>query len=495
LIPEGGNCGDSLILYSFIDPGWSALVGRWLSAGAGTLTVLFTYLLGRRACNREIAGVGALFVAFSTVSVQQAHMALPDSSMALLAAICFYASWSVYERGRWGDYGVAGVAAGLVVATKYNGAFTALAIVAAHGMRDGWGEWRGKLLGGRLWMAVGLACIALFAGSPYLFLAHDKYLTLMEYQVSSLGFAFGETSPWWWIVRGLVRGEYAVGGVMFGGILWALWQRKPLDLLFLAAWVPSFLYIGSWTRESWHYLLHFYPLLALGGARLLQEIIKRFFVGWKGNWMIWVGAGLLLMPNFQQVVQRNRLLARTDTRSQAAAWIERHIPNGSRLGMTWLPYCPRLPLVEARQSIRTRYRGDEKALDQLDQVWGGTPAYALINLEIWLKRPVVPEAYRETVDLEDPETRRVFSRGWLSPRQLRLRGVEYIVLPEAAYRRYMGEPSSAPEGSAVHYHYFKNRAYFSHLIDPENGATELVASFHPGPKTRGGAIHIFRLLP
>ena len=61
---------------------------------------------------------------------------------------------------------------------------------------------------------------------------------------------------------------------------------------------------------------------------------------------------------------------------------------------------------------------------------------------------MVPEAYRQTVDLEDPETRRVFSRGWRSPRQLRSMGVEYVILPEAAYGRYL-RPISAPEGSAA----------------------------------------------
>jgi hypothetical protein len=495
LIPDVGDCGDSLALYSFIDPAWSALVGRCLSAGASTLTVLFTYLLGRRACNRGIAAGAALFVAFSTVSVQQAHTALPDSSMALFATICFYASWRIYERGHWFDYGLAGVAAGLVVATKYNGAFTALAIVAAHLVRGGWGGWGRKLTGGRLWMAISLAWAALFVGSPYLFLAHEKYRTLMEYQVSSLGFSLGETSPWWWVVRDLVGGEYAVGLLMVGGIGWVLYRRQPLDYLFLAAWVPSFFYIGSWTRESWHYLLHFYPLLALGGGRLLQGICRRFAVGRKGDWAFWVGVGLLILPNLQQVIQRDRFLARIDTRSMAAAWIEKSIPDGTRLGMTWLPYCPRLSLKVARQSVLARYRGNERALVRLRQAWAGEPTYDLVNLEVWLKRPVVPEAYRKTVDLEDPETRRIFSRGWLSPQQLKQRGVEYIILPEAAYQRYLGEPPSAPEGSAVRYHHLKNRTYFSQLIDPGNPATEWVASFLPGRETRGGGIHIFRLHP
>jgi len=163
------------------------------------------------------------------------------------------------------------------------------------------------------------------------------------------------------------------------------------------------------------------------------------------------------------------------------------------LATTWMPYGPQLELQATRRGLAEAYRSQPQALAILEQYWKRRPAFELVNLEIWLKQPVVPEAYGPHIDLGDPETRRVFSRGWLSPRQLKSRGVRYIVLPEAAYGRYI-ESEPPPGGlSAAHYHYAKNRAYFSNLINPANGEVERVARFAARDGEKGSAIAIYRL--
>ena len=133
-------------------------------------------------------------------------------------------------------------------------------------------------------------------------------------------------------------------------------------------------------------------------------------------------------------------------------------------------------------------------LAQLEQAWQRQPAYQLVNLEIWLKEPVVPETYSGIVDLADPETRRVFSRGWRSLRQLRALGVQYIVLPEAIYGRYLqGDPPV--QRGAAQFHYLKNRAYFSQFAAGDTTQLVEVAKFADGPGVRGSPIHVYRLLP
>jgi len=478
----------SLVLQSFLDPARAALVGRGLSAVLSTLAIWLTYLLGREAFGPRVGWMAALLLAFARVPVEQAHRALPDSAMAFLAVLCVYLSWKVYSRGAWRDYIGAGAAAGLVVAAKYNGAFTALAVVAAHVLR----RERGWVLSKKMWTAGGCGIAALLAGSPYLLLAGRNYLELARYQMSSLDFALGETTPWWWIVRQLVQVELAAGALMVLGMGWAAFRRQPLDWLFLAAWVPSFLYIGSWTRESLHYLLHCYPLLAIAAARAAAAGVR--FLGGRLSWAGPLAIGLCLLPNLYHALAHARDLTRTDTRALAASWIEQHLPEGTRLAMTWLPYCPRLELQPIRQSVRAYYRDRPEILGRLEQTWRGRPAYELVNMEVWLKEPVVPEAYRQSVDLKDPETRRVFSRGWRSLRQLRELGVEYAVLPGAVYGRYL-QGDSPPERTAAHYHYLKNRAYFEQFVQPADPQVVRVAEFAAGPQARGGPIYVYRLLP
>jgi hypothetical protein len=140
----------------------------------------------------------------------------------------------------------------LLLATKYNGAFCALAVVAANGCR--WGPYR-AVLGVRLWITGAVALGTCVLASPYLVLAHDQYLGIARYQVSSLGFSMRQTSPWWWIPRGLVTEELVVGGWLLIGLFLAGWRRRSCDVIALAAILPAVLYIGSWTRESLHYLL------------------------------------------------------------------------------------------------------------------------------------------------------------------------------------------------------------------------------------------------
>ncbi len=487
LTPGAGSLLDSLVLESFLNPAWAALVGRALSAGLSCLSIYLTYRLGCEAFDRRVGMVAALSMAVARVPVEQAHQALPDSAMACLAMCCFYWSWKVYCRGGWSDYLWAGVFAGLVVATKYNGAFTGLAVAAAHLLRVG----KGGLWSAKWWAAVGCGVGALFAGSPYLFITPEQYLQVASYQVSSLDFALRETTPWWWVGRGLVQVEWAIGVLMAAGLALAIWERRPVDWIFLAAWIPSFLYIGSWTRESLHYLLHFYPLLALGAARVLCHFGNRL-PAQPLSYYVLIGA--LVLPNLWAGVGRVRELAWADTRLLAGRWIEEHLPAGAKLGMTWLPYAPRVDLESNRQSLREYCRNRPSMLAPLERAWQLRPAYQLQNLEVWLREPVVPEAYAGVVDLADPETRRVFSRGWRSLRQLREQGVEYLVLPEAIYGRFL-EGEAPAERSAAQYHLLKNRAYFSQFTAGYSAGLSRVASFAPGPGVRGGAIHIFRLAP
>jgi len=487
--PDLGRLSESLIFVSYLDPGRAVLVGRVFSAGLSALVPLLTYALGKEAFNPRVGSIAALFVAIALVPVIHAHQALPDSAMALGAALCFYCSWRIYTCGSWRYYLLAGFVAGLVVATKYNGAFTAFAIPAAHCLRSD--RTLRSLVAPRLWGSIFLAILALLVGSPYLFLASDKYWALAHYQISSLDFALGERTPWWWIVRSLPQAEWLVGGLMLGGMAWSLYRREALDWILWAAWLPSFLYIGSWTRESLHYLLHFYPVWALEAARLLEAGVVRVIPG--RTWLVSAMAVCCTLPSIYQVVLYNRELGKPDLRQEVADWIRTNIPDGTRLAMNWLPYCPELPLKRVRENIARGYAENPQAQELLQEAWSGVPAYELVNLEVWLKQPVVPEFYQDKIDLDDPETRRVFSRGWLSPRQLRQRGVQYIVLPDAAIGRFLhGDPPSALSGAA-HYHYHKNRAYFSNLIAADNLATEEIVRFESRSGFRGASISIFRL--
>ena len=494
-LTDVGNAWDSVVFASYVDPARSALTGRFLSALVSTATVLVTYLLAKRACHRTVASVATVFSAASVVPVGQAHQALPDSTMALFAALSFYIAWRIYENGSTGLFVLGGIAAGLLVATKYNGGLVALSLVAAHLLhrrRLGLELISGEGLR-KIGLCVGVAFLALFVASPYLFLAYEKYLALGRYQVSALAFSLSQTTPWWWIIRDLVQLEYLLGSLIVVGGGMAVVRRTPLDLIFLSAWVPSFLYIGSWTRESLHYLLQFYPLFCILAAGILYQILERFTPMVRQNRLLPVVALLCVAPNLTLIIEQNWERGLTDTRALAANWITTNIPNGSTIAMTWLPYCPRLRLQDAQAGILRYYASDERMQRRLKEDWRGEPTYRLVNMEVWLKKPWVPQALRDEVDLSDAETERVFRRALMTPSQLKIKGAQYMVLPAAVYQRYLGEYEPPGQGAA-RYRYLKNRAYFEQLLNVDNSTVELEFVIEASPSTRGGGIRVFRLI-
>lgn len=492
-LPQGGSLVARIAFLSYADPAWSALVGRAISAVAGALAVAVTGAVAGSVSGRGTGLVAALFAAAAVVPVALAHNALPDATAHLFGAAVAYFAWGVYRRGAWRDYALAGITSGLLLATKYNGALCALAIAAAHAQRNaasqgvvGW--LRAALTGRRLWVAGALAAAAAVVGSPYLVLAHGKYLAVATYQVSSLGFAQRATSPWWWIADALATQECAVGGMMLAGLGVAVWRRDPFDRIALAAFLPAAAYIGSWTRESLHYLVPYYPFLSVSAARAAVTLGTRLGLPRVAR----IVAGLAIVgPSLWVDVDLVGDLSRQDTRAVASAWIAANVPDGSALAMTWLPYCPRLQVEAARERILSLYAGQPAWQEELRRRWARAPAYRIVNLEVWLRAPVVPEALVGAVDLDDPEVRRVFSRGWRSLDGLRDVGVGYVVLPEAVYERYRAAPATHEEHPA-RYRRLVNRAYFESLLSDER-LERLVRVTPVGHELRGTAIDIYRL--
>jgi hypothetical protein len=485
-LPEKGGLIERIVFLSYVDPGWSAVVGRVVSLVASTLAVPLLYAVGRRCEGRGLGLSLAAAAALAVVPVRHAHQALPDSLTLLWGAGALWAAVCVWREGDWRGYLVGGLCAGLMLATKYNGALSALAIVAAHAVRVGP---RQMLLGPRLWVAGAVAVMACLAASPYLLLAFDQYRAVAQYQVSSLGFSLRETTPWWWIPRALAGEEWLLGGAMLSGVALALVRRQAIDTICLAAVLPAFAYIGSWTRESPHYLLPYYPFLLLLAGRAATALAERLRC--RARWVPVVFVAVALLPNLVRSIDLGRDLSRPDTRELASTWIEEHVPSGATIGMTWLPYCPRLDLLETRAGILQHLSSRPEWQQELRSRWAKRPAYRVVNLEAWRSQPLVPEALRDQVDLDDPETRRIFSRGWRSRSRLRAAGVDLLVVPAAVTDRYLLD-DTPPDELAARFRWELTRAYFGDLLDPAY-AQRLVSLPHTGERARGGRIDIYRL--
>ncbi len=94
------------------------LSGRALSALFDLGTVLFAFLLGRQLANRTVGLLAAFLYALSPFAIQNAHFFVVDPYVAFFATATVYFAVNSAKYGRWRDFALAGVGAGLAAACK-----------------------------------------------------------------------------------------------------------------------------------------------------------------------------------------------------------------------------------------------------------------------------------------------------------------------------------------------------------------------------------------
>ncbi|MBT4496585.1 MAG: phospholipid carrier-dependent glycosyltransferase [Gemmatimonadetes bacterium] len=487
-----GDLSSSAGFTWFFDPVEVALVGRLLSLLMGVGTVAVTFLIGRRAYGERVAAGAALFAAFSSLLIQQSRFALPDVTMTFFASVASLFLIGIAQRGDRLSYLTAGFFIGLATSTKYNGGMLLCGLLASHLVHPrSRPDWKGILNLGIL-LALGALLLGFLLGSPYWLLSFSKYYQALRYEQANVQFSLQAGNyPWLSLLSGLWSTEMIWGVLVTLGTIYALRRRTPSDRVLLAILLPTFLYIGSWPKGGLHYAIFLFPLLGILGARFALEIKGDSFARFAPLFL-----AAISLPNLWNGFQSGQNLSREDIRITAARWIESSIPDGTVVGVYSSGYYPPLKktYVERRilrEMMQTKSQHPEivaslKALEE------ETSFYAWIDLEFSMDHLYVPPAYEQSVDIDNPKTRRIFSRNYLSYEKMKSRGVEYAILPEASYARFFtGE--TPPPGTAEHYHYTRNRDYIDQFFSSNDGRFELIREFKPRDGSPGSKISLFRV--
>ncbi len=152
------------------------LLGRLLTALLGGLTVLTTFVLGRRV-SRIVSGqdqddqaaiwvglAGAVLLSVEWFHTQNAHFATTDVPMTFILTLAVMRCIEVFQRGHWRDYLWAGFWIGLTASTKFPGGLVFVVLLVAHVLRArDWAE----VLDGRLGLGVAVTAAGFFLGTPY----------------------------------------------------------------------------------------------------------------------------------------------------------------------------------------------------------------------------------------------------------------------------------------------------------------------------------------
>jgi YYY domain-containing protein len=111
------------------------LVGRFLSALIDLVTVLFTYLIGRRLYDWRAGLIAALLMAAAVLPIQQSHYYTMDNWAAAMTTVAMYGAVRVSQGGRQKRWWLLfGLGLGLAVASRINVAPLAGMAVVAGGL-------------------------------------------------------------------------------------------------------------------------------------------------------------------------------------------------------------------------------------------------------------------------------------------------------------------------------------------------------------------------
>jgi len=300
-----------------VAPSGAYLTGRAVSALFFLVTVGCTFVAARGAYGNKAGLLAGTMVAVAPLAVRQAHFATTDMIQTALVAAAL-AVVAVADQRRLLLWGAA--LAGLAAATKYSGGLVLVAVLVAGGLGFGWRATFPSLLGVAL-----AAFLALFLPLTPNLPDYARGLSFLGgnavHRGSGLppGVLFNATVT---LPFGLGLGAFAMA---LAGVALAVWRRRTIDVSILAFVVAYYLVQGIGREDFFRYMLPLVPALSILASGLLPALRG----GWQG---VGLGLGLvLLVPSLYASVSGDRLLGIEDTRVEAAAWINAHVPPGASI--------------------------------------------------------------------------------------------------------------------------------------------------------------------
>lgn len=329
------------------------LLGRLLTVLFSVGTVLLVFLLGRRMYGTRAGALAALLLVFALEHVKQSHYYIPDVAMVFFMVASFYFIWLIYTTGQARYYVLAGLFAGLAYATKYSGHFLALPLLLAHFFRSSEKKepFFRSLFSPKLLAALAAFLGGFLAACPYSILDSHKFLRDFRRQATRLfaeghfGSSTAEPSWLFYLKYGFRENVGRVAQFLVpGGVIYALVKHRKKDWLLLSLPVPLFLIMGTMKSYATRYMLPLAPFFVLLAGLFLDRLmdwiksgigrIRKLSASAAGPLSRAAQVGLaliIILPSVAQTVRYDIEATWTDTRTVAKDWIEANIPRGTRI--------------------------------------------------------------------------------------------------------------------------------------------------------------------
>ena len=322
--------------------------GRAMTACLGTASVWLLYRAGLR-WNAATALLAAALFAVMPLHVRESHYVLTDVPMTFFVTLTLLLSLRAYERPALRTFLLAGAAAGLAGATKYNGMLAAVmpVIVCLGAPRAG--RPKAALVASTL---AGVT-VAFLLAAPYTFLDLPTFLNSFarlssEYRAEPMqANAVIVTAlknmrnaldwrGWWWLAAFPVGpgSLLAMAGVALGA--WSAAFARVSRVRWAAATIFALLYFWFISRQAIHfarYLLPDVPFVSLLTAAVVVQLVARVARTRASHAVrAAVGAALVALavaPPLATALSFDADQSKVWTTEQAYDWILQSIPKGA----------------------------------------------------------------------------------------------------------------------------------------------------------------------
>ncbi len=401
---------EAFALHFLKDPTPFYFIGRFvLGVVFGTATVALLFRLGTRFFSRSTGGWASMFLAVCFMHVAHSHYVYMDAAVTFAVLLLFYFLFRGMEEPGWKNALRAGAAFGWAVSVKYTAVYFFYVMAAPIFIAP---RKKGTTAAVRL-LGAGLLSVAVYAAvSPYSFLDWHNFIA----QVRSQSAARGQQELLHHLLYSLNNGTsplFLMTALLGSVVCGRHWGRPKTAVIFLGVFV-YYAVNTAFSQPFARYMMPLLPFLCLFAAEGISF--------WKQKG---VGAALgavLALNLVSPTLYFDRLLATRDTRTEALAWFEAHVPEKSVVVLDNVFFGPRL--TQTREQIEEKYgylgasgRGSarEKRLDLTMKTLEGKKTYKVYYAQ-------APE--------QDPSAAFLFGRPLVKPdaENLRAIGAEYVVL-------------------------------------------------------------------
>lgn len=376
------------------------LAGRYVSALAGTASILVLFLLARRLFTPGISLLAAALLAVSPLHVTVSRYLKEDALLTFFVLLTMLFLIKAVQDGRRMSLVLSAVAAGMGASTKYSGILLLLPLLLAPWLRSGSLRPDKALLRTAI-CCLPLAALTFFICTPYSVFDSATFLKDLAYEKHHLtgGHTVG-IDPWsqlWMfhVARSIIPG---IGTLPFFaasiGIGICFWLRR-MDALLLAGTLLLFYLPAEWAQskpepQPERYIVPCLPFLALLAAQGVQKLAPSIsFVALAS--LLLIGYPLLRTINYAQEIN-------DDTRLRLSRWMSENIPANSKIAVDFPNYGPAL----SASSYDVSYVEPAKFLESISiERLRSSPYDYLVLSSLYYERyflqPSAPAAARERV--------------------------------------------------------------------------------------------------